>query len=257
MNNRWLPIVAGVTLVIGTTIALDATGYFMYSGISLIPFFLFFWWWQKFSKAEIGFKWGKPGHYGLAIAYPLIVMPILIIAAAVSGQIDTSATDWDKAMLNLFVGGFGTILVAIITEEGFFRGWLWAGLKKNGLSDSKVLIATSLIFMVWHISAVSLDTGYDLPAWQIPIYLVNATLMGLNWGLMRQLSGSIIVASVCHGVWNGIAYAMFGFGEKVGALGIQDTWLFSPENGLFGIVLNLVIAIGFWRYVMKEKTIAS
>ena len=62
-----------------------------------------------------------------------------------------------------------------------------------------------------------------------------------------------MVASVSHGVWNGMAYALFGFGERVGALGIQDTWLFGPEVGLLGIALNLAIAIAFWRIVMKEK----
>ena len=76
-------------------------------------------------------------------------------------------------------------------------------------------------------------------------------MIGLNFGLLRLVSGSIIVASVCHGVWNGLAYTLFGFGEKVGALGIQDSWLFGPEVGLFGIVINLVFAIGFWRLVMK------
>ncbi len=257
MNNRWLPVIAGVTLAIGITTTMDATGFSDFSALPLLPLFLFFWWWQKFSRAEIGFKWGKISHHGFAVAYPLVVMSVLAAAAYASGQIDTSATDWDKARFNLFAGIFGTILGAIITEEGFFRGWLWAGLKKNGLSDRAILIATSLIFTAWHISAISLETGFDLPAKEIPLYLVNATLLGLNWGLLRQLSGSIVVASVSHGVWNGIAYALFGFGEKVGALGIQDTHLFGPEVGLFGIALNLVIAIAFWRYVMKEKTVAS
>ena len=76
-------------------------------------------------------------------------------------------------------------------------------------------------------------------------------MIGLIFGLLRLLSGSIIVASVCHGVWNGLAYALFGIGEKAGALGIQDSWLFGLEVGLSGIVINLVFVIGFWRLVMK------
>ena len=92
-----------------------------------------------------------------------------------------------------------------------------------------------------------METGFDLPAKEIPIYLLNATLIGLNWGLLRLASGSIIVASVSHGVWNGLAYALFGFGEKTGALGIQDTWLFGPEVGLLGIALNLFGGIFFER----------
>ena len=137
--------------------------------------------------------------------------------------------------------------MAIITEEGFFRAWLWAGLKGNGQSVRNTLIISSLVFTAWHISAVSLETGFDLPAWQIPIYLVNATLIGMSFGLMRQFSGSIIVASVSHGVWNGMAYGLFGFGEKTGALGIQETWLFGPEVGVLGILLNLIFVIILWR----------
>jgi membrane protease YdiL (CAAX protease family) len=253
MSNRWLPVIAGVTLAIGITTAMDATGYSPFSALPLLPLFLFFWWWQNFSRAEIGFKWGKGSHHIFALAYPVVVMSTLVLAATLGGQIDTSDTNWNKAMVNLFVGGLVTILVVIVTEEGFFRGWLWAGLSKNGLSERKVLVISTLAFTAWHISAVSLETGFDLPAKQIPQYLLNATLIGLNWGLLRHLSGSIVVASVSHGVWNGIAYALFGFGERVGALGIQDTWLFGPEVGLLGIALNLAVAIVFWRIVMKEK----
>ncbi len=251
MGNRWNPVILGVMLAITITTVMDASGYFMFSALPLMPLFGLFWWWQKFSKAEIGFNRGQRSHYAYAVAYPLVVMMVLGATAALAGAIDTSATDWNKAMLNLFVGGIVTILGVIVTEEGFFRGWLWAGLKKNGLGNSATLIVSSLAFTAWHISAVSLETGFDLPAKEIPIYLANATLIGLNFGLLRLVSGSIIVASVCHGVWNGLAYTLFGFGEKVGALGIQDSWLFGPEVGLFGIVINLVFAIGFWRLVMK------
>jgi len=247
LSNHWIPVILGVALAIAITTTMDASGYSAFSALPLMPLFGLLWWWQKFSKAEIGFKWGKRSHYSYAVAYPLVVMSVLALAAALGGEIDTSGTDWNKAMINLFAGAIGTILVGLVTEEGFFRGWLWAGLKNNGLSDSTTLIVSTLAFTAWHISAVTLETGFDLPAKEVPVYLVNATLIGLNWGLLRLASGSIIVASVSHGVWNVLAYALFGFGEKTGALGIQDTWLFGPEVGLLGIVINLVIAIGFWR----------
>jgi len=76
---------------------------------------------------------------------------------------------------------------------------------------------------------------------------VNGTLIGLSWGLMRLVSGSIIVTSVSHGVWNGMAYGLFGFGEKTGFLGIEKTWLYGPEVGLLGIVFNLAFVAWLWR----------
>jgi len=242
-----------VILAIAITTTMDATGYSMFSALPLIPLFLLFWWGQKFSKAEIGFKWGKRKYYALALAYPVIVIPLLAIAALAGGAIDLSSTDWNKAMFNLFAMSVSTLIMVIITEEGFFRGWLWAGLKKNGLDNKKTLIASSLIFVAWHISAVSLDTGFDLPLNQIPVYLVNATMLGLVWGMLRLASGSIVVASVSHGIWNGLAYTMFGFGEKTGALGIEETWIYSPETGLLGILLNGAVVIIFWRKVFTPR----
>ena len=137
--------------------------------------------------------------------------------------------------------------MVMITEEGFFRGWLWASLKRAGKSDKAVLLWTTFAFMAWHISAISLDTGFDLPAREIPIYLINGTILGLIWGTMRMVSGSILVPAVSHAVWNGIDYPLFGFGEKIGALGITETHLYGPEVGLLGIVLGVAFFTLIWR----------
>jgi hypothetical protein len=78
--------------------------------------------------------------------------------------------------------------------------------------------------------------------------MINAAVMGAIWGMLRLISGSIIVASVSHGVWNGGAYVLFGFGSKVGALGIKETALYGPEAGVLGLILNLVFAAALWRW---------
>ena len=101
----------------------------------------------------------------------------------------------------------GVILV-MITEDGFLRGWLWASLKRTGQSDKAVLLWTTFAFMVWHISTLSLDTGSDLPAREIPIYLIRGTILSLIWGIMRMVSGSVLVPAVSHCVWNGIDYPL-------------------------------------------------
>lgn len=77
--------------------------------------------------------------------------------------------------------------------------------------------------------------------------MINATLLGAIWGLMRLRSGSVVVASLSHGVWNGLAYVLFGFSTKVGALGIENTALFGPEVGVIGLVLNSLFFIVLWR----------
>lgn len=135
----------------------------------------------------------------------------------------------------------------MITEEGFFRGWLWASLKRGGKSDRQVLVWTTLAFVIWHLSAVVLDTGFDLPAKEIPIFLINRTILDLIWGVSRMVSGSVPVPAVSHAVWNGIDYPLFGFGEKVGSLGIAGTHLDGPEVGPLGIVPGAAFLALIWR----------
>jgi len=47
---------------------------------------------------------------------------------------------------------------------------------------------------------------------------VNAAVMGAIWGLMRLLSGSIVVSSLSHALWNGAAHVLFGEGPKAGMI---------------------------------------
>jgi hypothetical protein len=76
---------------------------------------------------------------------------------------------------------------------------------------------------------------------------------------MRQRSGSIVVTSVSHGVWNGLVYVLFGEGTTLGVLGIHNTAVFGPEVGLLGLGLNLVFAAVLWLSFNRgraSKTVA-
>ena len=117
-----------------------------------------------------------------------------------------------------------------------------------------MLLWSSLAFSLWHVSAVSLETGFDIPAPQIPMYPVNAVVMGAIWGLLRLVSGSVIVASVSHGVWNGLAYVLFGFGTRVGTLGIKAAHIYGPEVGVVGLILNALFAFALWRWLQSNRS---
>jgi membrane protease YdiL (CAAX protease family) len=242
----------GVVMAIAITTTMDATGYSVFSALPLFPLAGLFWFLQKFSRKEIGLVWGKLTTYGLALAYPILVLGLVAAIALMSGAVDTSATDWNKTLLNISLGSSVGVIMVLITEEGFFRGWLWATLKRAGQTDKQVLIWTTVAFTLWHVSAISLDTGFDLPANEIPVYLVNATLIGVIFGMLRMASGSVVVASVCHAVWNGVDYPLYGFGEKIGALGIEQTNIYGPEVGFLGIGLNFFFAVVLW-YVVQKK----
>lgn len=248
MNQAIAPAVAGVIVAIAITTSMDATGYANFSALPLAPLAGLFWYLQGFSRREVGLVWGRLKFHALALAYPLAVLGAIALLAFAMGAVDTSDADWTKAFANIAVMSLVGVPVVVLTEEGFFRGWLWAALRRAGQTDTRILIWTSIAFSLWHVSAVSLDTGFDVPAGEIPIYLINATLVGAVFGILRMASGSVVVASLCHSVWNGLDYPLFGFGERVGALGIEQTHIYGPEVGLAGIVANLIAAAALWAW---------
>ena len=239
MKTTYLWPVAGVAAAIAITATMDATGYSLFSALPLLPLAGLFWYLQGFSRAEIGLIRGPAAGWALAVACPVLVLAAAGVAALLAGAVDVSGTDWNKTLLNVGLMTVTGILMGILTEEGFFRGWLWASLRRAGASEYGALAWTSLAFTAWHVSAITLDPDFSVPAAQVPVYLVNATLLGLTWGLLRLLSGSVVVASVAHAFWNGIDYPLYGFGVKTGALGIEQTHIFGPEVGWLGIILNV------------------
>jgi membrane protease YdiL (CAAX protease family) len=249
--------VFGVLAAIAITASMDASGLTTFSALPLIGLLALFWYLQRLSRVSVGFVRGRLRHYGLAIAYPLIVLGAVVVISYAAGATDTAATNWTKALENVALVAVSTIIGAIVTEEGFFRGWLWASLSKAGKNTTTILLFTSIAFALWHISEVTLAKGYTLPPGQVVLFIVNAAVMGLIWGLIRAASGSVIVASVSHGLWNGGAYALFGVGTRIGALGVKQLAIFGPEIGAVGLAMNLMFAAVLWRSLLVRGALAK
>jgi membrane protease YdiL (CAAX protease family) len=232
---------------------MDATGLSPFSALPLFPLMLLFWYLDGLSRTEVGFVWGRLRHYGPPILHSCVVLGLLALSAWFAGAVNLEKFKLRSAGINFALVAGSTFLVAMVTEEGFFRGWLWGSLKRAGWNENWVLAWSSLAFVLWHFSAVLLDTGFNPPLRQVPVFLVNAAVLGAIWGLMRRASGSIVVSSLAHGIWNGGAYVFFGFGTKVGTLGIESTWLYGPEVGVLGLVLNLAFAAVLWRFDMRRR----
>jgi membrane protease YdiL (CAAX protease family) len=241
---RWA--VAGTLLAIAATTVMDAVGLSGINALPLIPLFFLLWYLQRLSRAEIGLTWGRWRDYALAVFYPPLVLALAGLIAWLSGAVHLAATDWAKTLPMLVVSILVNGLGALVTEEGIFRGWLWASLQRAGVRERGLLVWTSVAFAAWHVSTALLPTAFQPPLAQVPIYILNAAVIGFIWALMRQRSGSIVVTSVSHGVWNGLAYVLFGVGPTLGALGIHNTGVFGPEVGLVGLALNLVFAAVLW-----------
>jgi len=236
---------------------MDATGLSAFSALPLFPLMGLLWYLEKHSRQDIGLVGGRPLGYGLAILYPTLVLGAVGGISAASGALDAAQIDWSGAWRKVAIVSAATVVVALITEEGFFRGWLFASLRRAGLNGSATLVVSSLAFSLWHLSAVTLSTGFDLPAAQIPVFMFNAVVLGLIWGLLRAISGSILVSSVSHGLWNGGAYVFFGYGTTAGALGIHDTPIYGPEVGILGLGLNLLFAAALWGWTMRSSAKGS
>ena len=239
--------VLGVLAAIAITTAMDAVGMSAFSALPLLPLMLLFWRLQRLPRRAIGFAWGRGGHYALAVLHPIAVLGTLTLVTFAAGAAEVSGTRWDKAGLNVLIVALATFLAAIVTEEGFFRGWLFASLERSGRSKRSAVAWSSVAFALWHLSAVTLADEFRLPPSQIGVFMANAMVLGLVWGVLRAWSGSIIVASVAHGLWNGIAYVGFGVGGRTGALGVRDTAFYGPESGLLGLALNAAFAVILWQ----------
>jgi len=250
MNRSWIGIVAGVLAAIAITSAMDAAGAAAFSALPLMALLALFWYSGRFSAAEIGFVWGESLRpYVLSVIYPLAVIGAITGVAAATHAIGRSpAPHHGYAWLNLLLITGVTVPVALVTEEGFFRGWLWAALQRVGQGKAATVALTAAIFALWHWSAVVLPTGFNPPIAQVPIFMINAALLGIIWGLLRLRSGSVIVSSVSHGVWNGLAYTLFGFGTHVGMLGVTNTAIYGPEVGVLGLAINAIAAAVLWRW---------
>lgn len=241
MNPGLRAPILGAVVAVAITTSMDATGLTAFSALPLLPLTGGFWYLQRLSRPAMGYTWGRGRHYALAALYPLIVLGAVALISMAAGAASLSIPNWRKALLNIALVTVSTILVATLTEEGFFRGWLWASLQRAGRKEIHILLWSSVAFALWHLSWVTLTTD-RLPMAQIPVFMTNAAVIGGIWGLMRWISGSVIVASVSHGLWNGLDYVLFGFGTKVGALGIANTAVFGPEVGILGLGVNVLFA---------------
>jgi hypothetical protein len=241
-KSLWLPVI-GVLVAIAITSAMDATGYANFSALPLCPLMLLFWLVQRVPRRDIGLTLAAPKYFALATFYPLIIFSIVAGCAFANHALNLSHTDWAKALLNVALVTVVTLLVAMFTEEGFFRGWLWASLARAGVKPFALIFWTSIAFSLWHWSSITLDTGFNAPIERVPLFMLNAAVLGGVWAVMRDRSGSILVSSFSHGLWNGCDYVLFGFGNHHGALGIADTAVYGPEVGLLGLGLNMAFLL--------------
>jgi membrane protease YdiL (CAAX protease family) len=250
-TTRWLlPAVGLAAALLTNTIAnagvLPSTG-----ALLLFPLLVLCWSIERFSRREMGFVRGPLHHYGLGLLHPLLVLGLIALLAWLTGATTIDTPDWSSIAREFVLAALVTMAATLVTEDGFFRGWLWASLRRAGMHEQGVVLLTGIAFGLWHLPYAVLATGYAPLSAEVALLILNASIVGIAWGLLRRHSGSVVVPAVTHGVWNGAVYVLFNYGTEIGALGIQDTAVFGPEAGLAGLVLNSAYALGLWLWYRR------
>jgi membrane protease YdiL (CAAX protease family) len=247
-NKRWILPAFGIIAALATNMIANAGILPGMGALLLLPLLVIFWYVERFSRSEMGFVRGRLPHYGLGLLHPVLVLGLMVLVAWMTGATNIQNPEWSKIALDFAFAALVTILGTIVTEDGFFRGWLWASLQRAGLNQQRVVLLTGIAFGIWHLPYALLGTGYDPFSAEVPLLVINASIIGIAWGLLRLNSGSLVVPAVTHGIWNGAVYVLFNNGAEIGALGIQNTSIFGPEAGVLGLVLNLGYTIGLWLW---------
>jgi membrane protease YdiL (CAAX protease family) len=250
-NLRWFVLCSILAIGLSPLITVvSGTGDF--SALVLLPIIILGWAVTRISKSDMGIRRGRPGHYAIAVLYPVVVMGLIMLVIRLAEGIRVQDFDPQRILFVIAVNSVMGVILGLLTEEGLFRGLLWGLLRSRMEKPTYVLMLTSLIFLLWHVPVVLLEFGGDFPRSAVPIYLGNVLLLGLNWGLMRMVSGSVIVASVSHALWNALAYKFFGFGSEYGVLTTSSFRIFDPERGLVGLALNAVVFAVFFRWARSR-----
>lgn len=247
LNSIHLPILGAIAAILATT-GMHFAGSGDSGFAALFPVLMLFWAIDRTSRKHMGLSWGHLSSYGLAMLHPFLIVGLISLICFAMGVTDMSAVDWQKAINGFLSMALISLPLALLTEEGFFRGWLYGKLQRIGMSELNIIVWTAVAFSAWHIPAVTMSGEDALPLAQIPILLINAILVGSTWGMLRSISGSILVTSVCHSVWNATVYTLFGYGATTGVLGVKQTEIFGPESGVLGLGLNFALAAGLWHW---------
>ncbi len=249
INASSWPLIASIGAIAISPLLLVLTGQSALYNLWLAVMMFSLWAVQRLTRREVGLAVGDSSSYLVAMTYVVAIIGCVAVGAWVSQLVDlknySGATVFRRLSLNFLI----TFALALITEEGFFRGALWGSCERAGFSPAKTVLWTSIAFGLWHLAVPIIDPDFTQPLSKVPQYVIGSTAFGIAMALLRLRSGSIVVTSACHALWNASAYTFFGAGPKIGQLGITDTSLWDPERGYAGLALAVLAALLMWWWI--------
>jgi len=248
------PVLGAVGAIVVSPLLSIASGQDALYNLWLAIMLAIVWGGQRLTRREVGLAVGDAKYYFVALAYVAVIVGLVGLGAWASHAIDlttySAATVSRRLALNFLV----TFALTLITEDGFFRGALWGSCERAGFSPAKTVLWTSIAFGLWHLAVPLIDPDFSQAAAKVPQYVLGSTAFAVAMGLLRLRSGSVIVPSFCHALWNATVYTLFGAGAKVGQLGIADHDMWDPERGYAGLALALAAALFLWVCIKPARS---
>ena len=161
------PVVAGLAALVGSPLLEVATGQDLLYGLWLAVLMVGLWTAQRLSRREVGIALGDPASYLIAIGYVAGILGAVALGAWASGLIDLDHFSSGKAFRRVSVNFLVTLVLALVTEEGFFRGALWGSCLRAGFSPAKTVVWTSVAFGLWHAAVPLIEPDFAQPAGKI------------------------------------------------------------------------------------------
>lgn len=154
----------------------------------------------------------------LALAWPLLAMPLAVAAAGLVGAGDPDLGRVGVLPLALWAGAALLAAPVFLGEELGWRGYLQVRI----LPGRPLLAATAtgLVWAVWHYPLWL--TVLELPLWTLPVMTVSLVVMSVFLGWLQQCSGTVWTPAVAHST-NNTFHASFGSVAFTGGTG--SAWL--------------------------------
>lgn len=214
-NDTWLGLALLILTVLGyafgvsqleATPSLNTLSIALFEFLLLIPIAIIFLW-RKVSWQALGLK--RFDNKDLALGCGLLIMiyfvtiinNLLMIALGVAVQVET-ITEMFNEMDSPFIFAISTVFLAPFTEELFFRGFLFKGLReKYGWVNA--LMFSSIIFALFHGQLATL----------LPTFLLGAL-----FAYMFQKTGSVLPGMLLHFSINAFSTTIFLIAAQMGLL---------------------------------------
>ncbi len=214
-NDTWLGLALLIVIVLGyafgftrleSTPSINTLFIALFELLLLIPIAIIFLW-RRVSWVELGLKRfdSKVLSLGcglLVLVYLVTVINnLLMIALGVVVQAEV-ITEMFNEMDSPFIFAFSTVILAPITEELFFRGFLFKGLReKYGWVNA--LMFSSIIFALFHGQLATL----------LPTFMLGAL-----FAYMVQKTGSVLPGMLLHFSINAFSTTMLLIAMQMGLI---------------------------------------